>query len=220
MTCNQEDLLGLARGELAPAKADEVEAHTEGCASCARELAWLRTERALFRAHSAAPPAHVWQGIERRLVIAGERQRERRRRWMQVGSGATVLAAAASVLFYLWTQRLPIATPTASERPASSTGPEMNRDDGTSSDATEALSSAEREYRGAIRKLEKAYVRERDNLDPDQAMKVDEELRKLREVVMVEREAAQDDVWARKRVLHAYSTYMRTMQAVVLEVPK
>jgi hypothetical protein len=222
MTCNHEDLLGLARGDLPPARADEVEAHAESCAECARELAWLRTERALFRAQSSSPSSHVWQGIERRIVIQQEQRREQRQRLLHVGSGVTVLAAAASVLFYISTHGgLPLISHRA---PGSSTAkapaPVTAEPAPGQSQALAALDAAELEYRSAIRRLEKTYHRERDRLDPDEAERVDGEIRKLKQVVATERAAAQDDVWARRRVLKAYSATMRTMQAVVLEVPK
>jgi hypothetical protein len=211
--CNHDDLLGLSRGELAPERAEEVESHAASCDECARELSWLRTERALFRAQTATPPSHVWQGIERRIVIAREERRVRRQRWLQVGAASTVIAAAAGFLLTVWSHGLSVKP-----EPGSS----VKRDEQTepvrqdSYEATLAMDAAEQEYRVAIRQLEAAYLQERDRLDPEELLRFDSELRRLRNQLKAERLAAKDDVWARRRVLRTYSAYMRTMQAMVL----
>jgi hypothetical protein len=214
MGCNHDDLLDLARGELPPERAAEVEAHTSECAECARELSWLRTERALFRAQTATPPGHVWQAIERRVVIAREEQRARRQRWVQIGSGATLVAAAAGFLLTLWVKDPASKDPAPASSSQRLEKPEPSEE---SVAANVALDAAEQHYRAAIRGLEQAYDEERDRLDPEQVLQYDEQLQKLRKLLTAEQAAAQDDVWARKRVLRTYSVYMRTMQAMVLE---
>jgi anti-sigma factor RsiW len=213
MPCNHDDLLGLARGDLAPERAEEVESHASSCPDCARELEWLRTERALFRAQTATPASHVWQGIERRIVIAREQKSTRRQRWLQIGAAATLVAAAAGFLLTVWSHGL---------SPKTELGSSTNRDDSVeprpvdSYEATVAMDAAEKEYRTAIRQLETAYIAQRDELDPEELLRFDSELRRLRNQLKTERVAAKDDVWARRRVLRTYSAYMRTMQAMVL----
>jgi hypothetical protein len=218
--CNHDDLLELARGELAPEKAAEVESHAAECASCTRELGWLRTERALFRARTAEPAAHVWQAVERRIVIAREEKRVRRQRWMQVGSGAMVFAAAAAFLVALWGHGMP--EPVTQQQPASSTQPAPPQaDDPTDyTAANQALDAAELQYQTVIKELAVAYREERDRRDPEDVLRLDEELRSLRKQLRAERAAAQDDVWARRRVLRTYSAYVRTMQAMVQPHPE
>jgi hypothetical protein len=212
MSCNHDDLLGLARGELAPERAEEVESHAASCAECASELSWLRTERALFRAQTATPASHVWQGIERRIVIAHEERRTRRQRWLQVGAASTLVAAAAGFLLTIWSHGLVTPEPGSNVKRDDQTEP--RREDTV--EASLAVDAAEVEYRNAIRQLESAYLQERDRLDPEEQLRFDSELRRLRKQLKAERVAAKDDVWARRRVLRTYSAYMRTMQAMVL----
>jgi hypothetical protein len=211
---NDTALLALARGELPPSEAREVEDHAAGCASCGRELAWLRTERGLFRARPAPVPSHVWQGIERRIIIAREERRDRRRAWLRGGSVAATFAAAAALLVFVCGHGLPVGRhpqTVGSEGPAPA--PET-----TTQPASAVLDAAEREYSQAIQKLTDEYASARDQLDPETADRYDEEFSKLRSVLTTERAAARDDIRARRRVLRAYSAYMRSMQAVVLEV--
>lgn len=222
-SCNHEDLVELAQGELSPERASQVELHADECAECARELSWLRTERALFRKEQATPASHVWQGIERRLVIAREERRVRRQRWMQVGGASTFLAAAASVVLFLWGRGATVVTPSGGQ--ASSTKPAQNEperpdDRSVAPEAFDTLDAAEAQVATAIGRLERAYAREKDTLDPEEALRFDEELQRLKHLLSVEKSTARNDVWARRRVLRAYSTYMRTMQAMVLEVRK
>ena len=44
-----------------------VAAHVAQCDACARELAWLRAERALLSRRPAPPVQQLWAGIEARL---------------------------------------------------------------------------------------------------------------------------------------------------------
>jgi hypothetical protein len=215
----EDDLIGLALGDLSPAEAREVEEHTTSCLTCRRELAWLRTERGLFRSQSAPLPAHTWQGIERRIIVAREERSGRRRR-LAAGSGiAVAFAAAASLLFFVWGRGAPV--PGSAPLPAST---DAQRDAQEPSEdrlpPSKVLDDAEREYRQAIGKLENVYEKERAELDPDLASRYDDELQKLRELVSTERARAGDDTGSRRRVLRAYSAYMRSMQTMVLEVRK
>ncbi len=218
--CNHEELLDLARGDLSPARAAEVEDHAETCASCAHELRWLRTERALFRGQRAAPASHVWQGIERRLVISLEERRSRRQRWVQVGGAGTVLAAAASAVLFLWGRGTPLVNEPPEAQGLAQPAPTQADDRTVAPEAFDTLEAAEAEVKNAITRLERVYTREKDNLDPEEVLRFEEELQGLKQLLSAEKATAKDDVWARRRVLRAYSTYMRTMQAMVLEVRK
>lgn len=219
--CNHDDLLDLARGDLSPERAGAVEEHAETCAPCAQELRWLRTERALFRKPAMPPSTHVWQGIERRLVISLEQKRVRRHRMVQVGAASTVVAAAASFVLFLWGHGAQVGTHT--QEPQGLTRPTSDpraEDRAVAPEAFESLEVAEAQVKSAISRLERVYEKERDKMDPEDALRVDEELRRLKHVLSAEKSTAEEDVWARRRLLRAYSTYMRTMQAMVLEVPK
>jgi anti-sigma factor RsiW len=216
--CNHDDLLDLARGGLSPERAEKVEEHAAACAECARELGWLRTERALFRTQTTTPAPHVWQGIERRLVVAREERRVRRQRWLQVGAGSTLVAAAAGFLFLIWGHGLSVKDDVASSANRDDTVEEPRPDN--TIEAARAVVAAENEYRAAIRQLEEAYLDRREELDPEELLRFDSELRSLRNQLKAERVAAKDDVWARRRVLRTYSAYMRTMQAMVLPKPE
>lgn len=203
--CTTEGLHALVRGETNA----EATAHVAACAECARELAWLRTERGLFRAEKVQLPSHVWQGIERRIILEREAQRQRRLRWVRGTVVVSAFAAAATLLFYVWGNGAP---PPANVRAIlpSIESPAPGR----------VLSAAEREYSAAIETLQEQYQSERGQLAPDVAERYDSEFRKLRDVLTSERSAARNDLRARRRVLRAYSAYMRSMQAVVLEVRK
>src|SRR5262249_45429016 len=148
-TCNDDDLLALARGELPPSEAREVEEHAAECADCKRELAWLRAERSLFRGIAAELPSHVWQGIERRIIIAREERPERRRGWLGGGGVAAAFAAAAALIVFVWGHGLPVGRHAA---PASSTAQPTPAPDGLP--PSQVLDAAEREYVAAIDMLE------------------------------------------------------------------
>jgi len=216
-TCNDDALLALARGELPSSEAREVEEHAAECAACKHELAWLRAERSLFRAREAQLPSHVWQGIERRIIIAREERREQRRGWLRGGGVAVAFAAAASLLVFVWGRGLPLghhASTVGSSGPA----PSQQEPEKETLPASQVLDEAEKEYEAAIQKLEDDYESARDRLDPEAADRYDAEFEKLRSLLSTERAAARDVIRARRRVLRAYSAYMRTMQAAVLEV--
>jgi hypothetical protein len=217
---SEDDLLGLVRGELPPDEARDLEEHTASCLGCRRELAWMRTERGLFRAQPIPLPAHTWQGIERRIIIAREEKSDRRRRFFTGGGAAVVFAAAASLLFYVWGRGVPTGERASGISQPQPTSEEPSKDDRERMSPSRVLDDAEHQYKQAITQLEGAYENGRDGLDPDTALRYDDELRHLRDVVVAERAKAGDDAWARRRVLRAYSAYMRSMQAMVLEVRK
>jgi|LNFM01.1.fsa_nt_gb hypothetical protein len=69
--CNPEALESLATGAPTgePIDRASLEAHVERCDACKQELAWLRTEHALFAksAEDAPSIAHLWPAIEAKL---------------------------------------------------------------------------------------------------------------------------------------------------------
>jgi anti-sigma factor RsiW len=218
--CNHDDLLGLARGELTAERASQVEAHAERCPACAGELRWLRTERALFRQEPGGPSSHVWQGIERRIVIAREERRARRQRWLQVGGGGAIMAAAAALLLVVWFGGAPPVSSGADAQASAATLAPPAEEPEQATEASLSLDAAEEEVKAAILRLERVYARERDRLEPEVVLRLDEELEGLKHVLALETDSARDDVRARRRVLRAYASYMRTMQGLVLEVRK
>lgn len=221
--CPLDELIALARGELDEARAAEVAAHAAGCEACGAELEWLRAERRLLReraASPAAPPPHVWQGIERRLAVAGESRAHRARTRTVRLAWAGAALAAAGVLAALALEGpsgdVAVATVDAggvavkpSEPPAPTPA---TRDAGA-----EALDRAEAEYEAAAEKLEAEWSARRAELDPARAERYDSEFADLRRVIDDTRAAAGEDVKGRQRVLHAYSMYVRSMKTVVLK---
>ncbi|HKA87774.1 MAG TPA: zf-HC2 domain-containing protein [Haliangiales bacterium] len=209
MMCDEEKLAGLVRGELGAEEARAVEAHAEGCAECAEELRWLRAEQKLFAARTRpAVPAHAWQGIERRVVLAREGRAHRRRTWVGVGAMGTFAAAAATLI--LWVHRplhvaindagAPAAAPVMVAEPAAAT-----------------LDRAEQEYSRAIEVLDADWQTRRGAVPAERAKKVDRDLSRLKELMNENKAIAGADVEGRRRALRTYSAYMRTVQAAVLE---
>src|SRR5262249_5431244 len=160
-TCNDDALLALARGELPSSEAREVEEHAAECPACKHELAWLRAERSLFRAREAQLPSHVWQGIERRIIIAREERRERRRGWLRGGGVAVAFAAAASLLVFVWGRGLPLGRH-ASTVNSSGPAPSQQDQEREAPPASKVLDEAEQEYEAAIQKLQDDYESARD----------------------------------------------------------
>ena len=121
---SREDLEEVALGGGRP----EPRAHVAGCADCASRVAWLRKEEEIvsrWAAQDAAPTAHLWEGVRRRLAAQGRRRR--------TATGAFAAAVAAGVLLLL--------------RPS----PEPPE---TTASAAAAIDEAEAEYGRAIESLE------------------------------------------------------------------
>src|SRR5205085_479176 len=93
-----EALETLALGGSAP----EAERHVAQCAECARELAWLKAERALLARRPSRPVGHLWAEIEKRLQAPGDRlqakSQRRGPRWAWRTAVAAAGVAAAAVL--------------------------------------------------------------------------------------------------------------------------
>ena len=47
--------------------ADELQQHVAACAECAREVAWLKAEKALFARRAQPDVSQLWSGVEARL---------------------------------------------------------------------------------------------------------------------------------------------------------
>lgn len=63
------DLEALIAGTLDEDRGILISAHTDDCAVCTRELAWLRAERDLFAQRArGVPPSEVWTRIEAQIV--------------------------------------------------------------------------------------------------------------------------------------------------------
>lgn len=95
-----EELLG---GELPTEQSAPIETHLASCATCQKELAWVRSERALFnRRPRASLPQGLWQSIEARLPPTASaplalpvRPRSQRRQWFAVAAAAALLIGFA-----------------------------------------------------------------------------------------------------------------------------
>jgi len=204
-----EDLESLSQGMASEAEAAEVEAHVSACEECARELAWLRAERALMARRPQPATAHLWPAVEARLSHP-----RRRPRWafrIAVASGVGV-ALAASLLVVLLRPRPATLTPQPQlaarpERPPAAIDPKT----------LAALDRAEADYRNAAKVLEEEYARLRPRLDPELARRWDETLTRARAQLGESRAVAADDVNVRMRVLDGYAGYLRSLRDVVQE---
>ena len=64
-----QDLEALIAGSLDEDRNILISAHTDDCAVCGRELAWLRAERELFAQRArGVPPSEVWAQIESKIA--------------------------------------------------------------------------------------------------------------------------------------------------------
>lgn len=109
-----QDLEALLRGTLDEDRTIVVSAHTDDCAICARELAWLRAEHELFAQRArGVPPSQVWEQIEKQIAARVSQKESRgwrrfldhafqgqRAQWFAVGAAAIAIfgVVAASPL--------------------------------------------------------------------------------------------------------------------------
>jgi anti-sigma factor RsiW len=141
--CDLEALEALALGELDEAGAQKVAAHVAQCASCKRELEWLRAERELIARRESEPvPPALWRGIEARLAP------KRERRWPWVGGAVAVAAAAA--LLVVWQQKTNQHSVVQHTPDAGVIGKSHKK-----LDPKVAIDNAEKEYEQAISVMEK-----------------------------------------------------------------
>jgi hypothetical protein len=204
-----EELEAIALGDLAGDRATGIETHVSQCGECARELAWLRAEKALLARRPPPQTAHLWPQIAAQL-----RHPRRRPHWawrVAVAAGAGA-AAAAILLAVLRPRPMPFAPPqqppvAQRERPRPAIDPKT----------LAALDRAEADYRNAAKVLEAEYDRLRPGLDPDLARRWDETLTRARTQLGESRAVAADDVNVRMRVLDGYAGYLRSLRDVVQE---
>jgi hypothetical protein len=191
--CDREALDALVLGRLGAEGEAEVIAHARGCAACSEELAWLRTERALFtERREAALPPEIWQAVERRI---SERPRPSRRATVAAVALALGAAAALAIAVHPWTEA-PRPTALAVARP----------------DPGRVLDAAEQEYRQAIAVLEGELA------GSAVAPRWRDDLAIARSGVADARTAAGRDPEQRLRVLEGYATYLRSLQTVALAI--
>ncbi len=207
-----EELESVALGEPTALSAEEIATHVAQCGDCARELAWLRAEKALLARRPAAPTAHLWPAVAARL-----RHPRRRARWaFRTGAAIGAAAAAAAVLVAVLRPAPPAVVPglpQPQQQAARKPRPQVTIDPKTLA----ALDRAEADYRNAAKVLEAEYDRLRPALDPDLARRWDETLTRARAQLGESRAVAADDVNARMRVLDGYAGYLRSLRDVVQE---
>ena len=211
----------------------ETLAHVAQCAACAREVAWLRAERALLSRRPAPGVEHLWAGVEERTQAAGLRPSGLGRpqasgfrpqglggkfsgwrpRWgRRVAFSAAGVAAVAAVLVLALRPRV---APIGGQGPGAQ-GPVAQRDDfRPDPKALAALDRAEADYRDAAKVLEGEYERLRPQLDPALAKRWDETLSRAHTQLGEARKVAGDDVNARMQVLDGYAGYLRSLGNVV-----
>lgn len=211
MSCEQETLIRLVRGELGAEETQTVEAHASSCASCREELGWLRAEARLVTARAERTPApHVWHAIERRIVMDRERRSMSQRWWRWGTVGALAAAAALAALMMTGAPHgdrgggFVHRALDGGQAPAASPA------------ARDVLGRAEADYEAAIATLEADYAAERPRLSPEAVRRHDANFAEMKQVVADARALPPDDVAGRRRALRAYSAYLRTMQAVVV----
>ncbi len=207
-----EDMESIAAGERPGQSPVEIAAHIAQCAECARELAWLRAEKALMARRPSPPTDHLWPAIAARL-----RHPRRRPHWaVRVSLAAGAAAAAAAVLVAVFRPGrppVPAQPPQREQQAARPVRPRAAIDPKTLA----ALDRAEEDYRNAAKVLEGEYERLRPQLDPDLARRWDETLTRARAQLGESRAVAADDVNVRMRVLDGYAGYLRSLRYVVQE---
>jgi hypothetical protein len=237
MTCpfTPEELEAHLHGLLSAARAREVEDHVARCSACRDELDWLRLEQMAFAERKeAGSPADLWNGIEERIAAstsgdetarAGQRGTVvalgRRQRAAWFGSGFAAAAMAAAVFFF-YVRAPEVATPRpTAEAPTAPTDahPAAEAAAPAAEDpAMATLESAEAEYAQAISALEAEYARRRGQLPAEVAATHERAFEDGRQLIENARQDAGTDVEARMRVLDAYSSHLRTVQAVIADL--
>lgn len=174
-------------------------AHVATCAACQEELAWMRTEAALFASRRQAAPRPDFDAVAARLAAQkAEAARKRRSRWLTISS-ALPAAAALSAALLLPRPRQNIVTP---EPP----------------NARLELQRAEHEVSEAARVLEAKYKRKVAVLGNNTAVAKLSALTEVRTQVLAARAQAGDDVEARQVALEGYTTYVQELHRVVAEM--
>ena len=200
-----EDLEAVALGEAPERSREEIAAHVEQCGDCARELAWLRAEKALLARRPSPATAHLWPAVAARL------QHPRRRPHWAIRAAGAVAAAAALRVAGFRPVHAPVPAPPKQVAKAERPRPAID------AKTLAALDRAEADYRNAAKVLEAEYQRLRPQLDPDLARRWDETLTRARTQLGESRAVAADDVNVRMRVLDGYAGYLRSLRDVLQE---
>jgi len=204
-----EDLEAVALGEAPERSREEIAAHVAQCGDCARELAWLRAEKALLARRPSPATAHLWPAVAARL----QHPRQRPHWAIRAALAAGAVAAAAAVLVAVFR---PVHAPVPAPRPEQVARAERPRP-AIDAKTLAALDRAEADYRNAAKVLEAEYERLRPQLDPDLARRWDETLTRARTQLGESRAVAADDVNVRMRVLDGYAGYLRSLRDVLQE---
>jgi hypothetical protein len=214
MSCDFEKLEALAAGELAGARAQEIEQHVAGCAACRDELGWLRAEAELMQRRRAAQPPlrpELWQRITQRL---GERvaQPQRPSRWQRWVPSSMVAAAAAALLLVLThhVHRTPDVAPDHEQGLAARTTARQRLS------PAGVLDGAEREYRDALAQLRSEYQQERGRLPAAVAARYDQLFGAP--ACSVRLHEGSSDVNGRLLELDGYATCLSSLGRVVAEL--
>jgi hypothetical protein len=205
--------------------ADEIEAHIRSCCNCRDEIDWLRLEQASFSGRRTRTEANVdlWQAIEAEIGDSATRSQPTaklaapRHRVVWFGSGfAAATMAAAVLVLYLQVPQVsqPRLATTSTDAAVASVPTAAAKPD----PAVLALDQAEADYSTAIDALEAEYIARRGVVNPAVAIAHDRTMRESRRIIGQARAEAGDNINARVRVLDAYSSHLRTVQAVVAEL--
>ena len=176
--------------------------HAGGCAECARELAWLKAERALMARRPQPKTDHLWAGIEKQIARRAHRPHWA---WRASVAAAGLAAAAAMLLVVLKPKPAPVVQQPIARRHEYKPDPK----------ALAALDRAEADYRDAAKVLEAEYARLRPGLDPKLAARWDETLTRAHTQLGEARAVAGEDVNARMQVLDGYAGYLRSLRNVI-----
>jgi hypothetical protein len=224
-----DELEQLAKGR----GTSEIAAHVDGCAECAREVAWAKAEQALFARRAQPDVSALWAGVEERLgqvsrelpaehhlPAAADALARRRPRWHRPIAAVAGVAAAAAVLIFARRPhpRPAVVTPAqtvAQAQPQPGQSSEQARRSRLDPKTLAALDTAEADYRHAASVLEAEYDTLRPKLDPALAKRWDETLTRARTQLGESRAVAADDPRARMRVLDGYAEYLRSLRDVI-----
>jgi hypothetical protein len=229
--CNLEALELLVADRLTNQRAFEVQAHVRGCADCARELDWLRSERRWMAARKNAEPAlpaEMWQAVEGRLqqprglnlVIARLRKlRPFTRFALPVLTGAA--AATAALLLMTHTKNDGASPVVQAVRPATNEVASAGLaatlpSPAPGSGVIQVLDAALTEYEQAAAVLQKDLRRAQAKLPPAEVAELERGAGRTQRLMADARAGV--DPEARLRALDGYADYVRSLQTVLLAV--